>query len=76
MIKVMIVRDQSIVSEGLRMLLSSASDIEVVGEAANEDEAITLAAAPGVCVALVDADMGDAIGLRAAADPGYTLPKR
>lgn len=40
MIRVMIVDDQALIREGLKMMLSICSDIEVVGEAVNGREAI------------------------------------
>lgn len=40
MIRVMIVDDQTLIREGLKMMLSICSDIEVVGEAINGREAI------------------------------------
>lgn len=43
MIRVLIVDDHAMVRTGLQQLLSSASDIEVVGLAANGSEAIEAA---------------------------------
>ena len=41
-IRVVLVDDHAVVRSGLRAVLGSAGDIEVVGEAANGDEAITV----------------------------------
>lgn len=40
MIRVMIVDDQALIREGLKMILSICSDIEVIGEASNGREAV------------------------------------
>lgn len=42
MIKVMIVDDQGLIRDGLKMILSLSDDIEVVGEAVNGKEAINM----------------------------------
>ena len=42
-IRIVIADDQPLVRAGLRMLLSSVTDIEVVGEATNGEEAVTIA---------------------------------
>jgi DNA-binding NarL/FixJ family response regulator len=55
-IRVLIVHDSSILSAGLRMMLSSAADIEVVGEA-NDDTAASMAAVLDPQIVVVDADL-------------------
>lgn len=57
MISVMLVDDHSMVRAGLQQLLSSASDIEVVGSAANGAEAVELAAQVRPDVVLMDLQM-------------------
>ena len=42
MIRVVIVEDQTLVRQGLRSLLALADDIEVIGEAADGEEAVRL----------------------------------
>ena len=42
MIRVLVADDQTLVRSGFRALLERADDIEVVGEAADGDEAIAL----------------------------------
>ncbi len=56
-IRVLLADDQSLFREGLRTLLSVQSDLEVVGEAANGAEALTLAATQHPQVALMDVHM-------------------
>lgn len=53
-IKVLLVDDHTVVRNGVRLMLSSASDIEVTGEAASAQEAIRAAEAQRFDVALVD----------------------
>ena len=53
-IRVMIVDDHVMVREGLKVLLSTAADLEVVGEAATGEEATTLAAVLEPDVVLMD----------------------
>ena len=43
MISVLVVDDEQLVRSGLRMILESAPDLEVVGEAADGAEAVALA---------------------------------
>ena len=43
MIRVLLVDDHTLFREGIRALLSTASDIEVVGEAGDGEQAIELA---------------------------------
>jgi two-component system, NarL family, response regulator LiaR len=53
-IRVMIVDDHSMVREGLKVLLSTCGDIEVVGEAGDGAEAVTLCSALEPDVVLMD----------------------
>jgi DNA-binding NarL/FixJ family response regulator len=56
-IRVLLVDDQSLFREGLRTLLSAHSDLVVVGEAANGEEAVRQVAALKPSVALMDLRM-------------------
>ena len=64
-IRVVIVDDQELVRAGFRVLLESADDIEVVGEAASGDEALALVARKAPDVALMDIRMPGMDGLEA-----------
>ena len=57
MIRILLVDDQSLFREGLRTLLSTQSDLEVVGEAANGADAITTAQTTRPDVVLMDLRM-------------------
>lgn len=64
-IRVALVDDHHLVREGLRLVLGSAADLEVVGEAATHDEAFDLVAAKRPDVLLLDLTFpeGDGISL-------------
>jgi DNA-binding NarL/FixJ family response regulator len=65
MIRVVLADDQALVRAGFRMLLESASDIEVVGEAATGAEAVQLAIDHQPDVVLMDIRMPEMDGLEA-----------
>ncbi|TMR10226.1 response regulator transcription factor [Nonomuraea turkmeniaca] len=76
-ISVLLADDQAMVRASLRVILEDQPDISVVAEAADGDEAITLARRlrPDVC--LVDVQMPRADGIevtRALAGPGVSAP--
>jgi DNA-binding NarL/FixJ family response regulator len=56
-IRILLADDQALFREGLRMLLSAQPDVEVVGEAANGQEALRLAAKLGPQIVLMDMRM-------------------
>jgi two-component system, NarL family, response regulator NreC len=56
-IRVLLVDDHAIVRDGLRALLKSAPDIQVVGEAANGVDAVTVARRIAPDVVVMDLDM-------------------
>ena len=64
-VRVLVADDQELVRTGLRMILDAQPDIEVVGEAADGREAVTLARElrPGVC--LFDVRMPELDGIEA-----------
>ncbi|MGW5265779.1 response regulator [Microbispora sp. NPDC004025] len=67
MIRVVLADDEAIMRAGLRMLISDEPDMEVVGEAADGDEAVRVAAATRPDVVLMDARMPGLDGIGAAA---------
>jgi len=64
----MLAEDQAMVRGALSTLLGLEEDLEVVGEAANGDEAVTVAADVRPDVALLDIEMPGRDGLSAAAE--------
>ena len=64
-IRVVIADDQALVRAGFRVLLDSAADIEVVGEAANGAEAVERAREHAPDVVLMDIRMPVMDGLEA-----------
>jgi DNA-binding NarL/FixJ family response regulator len=75
-IRVVLVDDQHLVRAGLRALLERAPDIQVVGEAADGDAALTVVRAERPDVVLMDVRMAGTDGLTATrrilADPGLS----
>ncbi|MGH3503453.1 MAG: response regulator transcription factor [Nocardioidaceae bacterium] len=65
MIRVVLADDQSLVRAGLRVLLDAEDDIEVVGEAANGSEAVTVVMAHRPDLVLMDIRMPGTDGLEA-----------
>jgi two-component system response regulator NreC len=66
MIKVLLVDDHTLFRQGIRSLLSNASDIEVVGEADNGQEAIEMTKMLSPDVAVMDLVMPIMNGIEAA----------
>ncbi|MCX7709054.1 MAG: response regulator transcription factor [Clostridia bacterium] len=64
-IKVLVVDDQPIVRDGLKMVLSLSSDIEVVGTAAHGEEALMLCENQEIDVVLMDIRMPMMDGVQA-----------
>lgn len=79
MISVLIVDDQELVRAGFAVLVESAGDLAVVGEAANGAEAVTLAAERTPDVILMDVRMPVLDGLQATAQilarPAAKVPR-
>ncbi|MBO0684903.1 MAG: response regulator transcription factor, partial [Candidatus Dormibacteraeota bacterium] len=65
MTRVVLADDQSLVRAGFRVLLASAPDLEVVGEASNGEEAVALARSCRPDVILMDIRMPVLDGLEA-----------
>ncbi len=64
-IRILLADDHAVLRAGLRMLISSQRDLEVVGEASDGDEAVRKAAALRPDVALVDITMPGSGGIKA-----------
>ncbi|MCB8943067.1 MAG: response regulator transcription factor [Ardenticatenaceae bacterium] len=64
-IRLLLVDDHGVVRSGLRMLLESEQDMEIVGEATGGLEAIKLVQQYRPHVALMDVQMGDMSGIEA-----------
>ncbi len=68
MITVAIADDQPLVRSGLRMILEAEPDLEVVGEAGDGDQAVSLVSSAAPDVLLLDVQMPGTDGLTAMAD--------
>lgn len=78
MIRVLLADDQPLVLTGLRMILSTEPDLEIVGEASDGAEAITLCASARPDVVLMDVRMPGIDGIEAtrAITTGQDPPPR
>jgi DNA-binding NarL/FixJ family response regulator len=74
-IQILLVDDQALFREGLRTILSVRSDLEVVGEAANGQEALQLAHALRPAVILMDLRMPVLDGVAATRRLSAELPQ-
>ncbi|MER6579494.1 response regulator transcription factor [Nonomuraea sp. NPDC001023] len=74
MIRVMLAEDQGMIRGALASLLGLEPDIEVVGEAADGDEAVAVAVAATPDIALLDIEMPGKDGLTAAAEIAARVP--
>ena len=66
--RVLLADDHTLVRAGIRRLIESHADIEVIGEARNGEEALELAALKHPDVALLDLEMPGMSGLEVAAE--------
>ena len=73
-IRVMLVDDHAILRDGIRALLHSAPDIQVVGEAPNGKEAVAVAQRCAPDVVLMDLDMPNGDGASATIELGRLDP--
>ena len=73
--RILLADDHTLVRAGIRALVQSFADVEVVAEAADAMEAVVLAKAHQPDVVLMDITMKDTSGLRAAAQLRDDLPK-
>ena len=74
-IRVLVADDHTIVRTGIRHVLEGESEFELVGEAANGSEALTLAERLRPDVIVVDISMPGESGLRLAARVRTSLPE-
>ncbi|GAA2782913.1 response regulator transcription factor [Kitasatospora paracochleata] len=74
MIRVLVADDEPLIRAGIRMILTSADDIEVVGEAADGRQALDLARSLAVDVVLLDIQMPVLDGLSALAELPRAAP--
>ena len=72
---VLVVDDHAVVRTGLKLLLNSEDEIEVVGEAGNADEAILRAKLLEPDIVLLDVVMPGRNGIEVAAELRKTLPQ-
>ncbi len=73
-IKVLLADDHGVVREGLKRLLESESEINVIGEASNGEEAITKAVALSPDVIVMDLKMPGMDGIAATREIKQILP--
>jgi two-component system, NarL family, response regulator NreC len=73
-VRVMLVDDHAMVREGLRLLLRTAPDIAVVGEAGNGVVALTLARRIRPDIMVLDLDMPQGDGMAAVREVAKELP--
>jgi DNA-binding NarL/FixJ family response regulator len=72
--RILIADDQAITRSGLRLLLSGAENLEIVGEARHGEEAVTLAASEQPDVILMDLRMPGVNGIEATRRIHRTSP--
>ncbi len=73
--RILLADDHTVVRDGLRMVLNSAADLDVVAEAGNGAEAVELALAEDVDLAVLDVSMPLMTGLQAARELSGRKPE-
>jgi two-component system, NarL family, response regulator NreC len=73
--RLLLVDDHAVVRSGLRMLLSSQRDMEIVGEAGTAAEALAMAAQVAPDVILMDIGLPDKSGIEATREIKLRFPK-
>jgi DNA-binding NarL/FixJ family response regulator len=73
--RVLLADDHAVVRSGLRAILESEADIEVVGEATDGAEAIEMALTTGADLAIVDVSMPRMTGLQVTAELAHRRPE-
>ncbi len=74
MIRVLLVDDQQLLRAGFRMVIDSQPDLQVVGEAADGEQAVSMATAVQPDVVLMDVRMPRVDGIEATARITASLP--
>jgi len=74
-IRVLLVDDHAMVREGLRSVLESYDDVEVVGEAANGEEAVAMVQRLRPTMVVMDINMPKMNGIEATAHISRTYPE-
>lgn len=74
MIRLLLVDDHQVVRSGLRMLLASESDVEIVGEAGTAREAIAAVSTLKPDVILMDIGLPDMSGIEATREVKHLFP--
>jgi DNA-binding NarL/FixJ family response regulator len=75
MIRLVLVDDQPVVRQGLRMRLTVEPDMTVVGEASNGREAMSLVQRLAPDIVLMDVEMPDMDGITAASALRASIPR-
>jgi DNA-binding NarL/FixJ family response regulator len=73
--RILLADDHEVVRDGLRMVLDSAPDLEVVAEAGDGREAVELALSEHVDLAVLDVTMPNMTGLQAALELSQRKPE-
>jgi DNA-binding NarL/FixJ family response regulator len=74
-IRLLLVDDHAVVRAGLRMIIQSRSRMTIVGEAANRNEALALAASKSSDIILLDLDLGGDSGVAVIAELTAAAPE-